>query len=71
MNNYTYTLLKANVWTEEAEKYGLTDERRYYLWWEVLAQERRGRLTAAEVEELHRDIWLVTRVSAKSWWWHH
>ena len=69
MDNYAYNLLKSNIWTEEAEKYGLSDERRYYLWWEVLLMKRRGCLTDAQVEELHKDIWWVTRVATKHWWW--
>ena len=69
MDNYAYNLLKSNIWTEESEKYGLSDERRHYLWWEVLLWERRGCLTSARVEELHKDIWWVTRVATKKWWW--
>lgn len=68
MDTYAYDLLKSNIWTEEAEKYGLSDERRHYLWWVVLLWERRGCLTPEQVRELHEDIWWVTRVSAKHWW---
>ena len=66
---YAYNLLKSNIWTEESEKYGLSDERRHYLWWEVLLWEKRGCLTPAQVEELHKDIWWMTRVATKHWWW--
>lgn len=65
---YAYNLLKSNIWTDEAMKYGLSDERRHYLWWEVLRWEGRGCLTPAQVEELHKDIWWMARVATKHWW---
>ena len=42
VDNYAYDLLKSNIWTDQAMKYGLSDERRHYLWWEVLLWEKRG-----------------------------